>query len=301
MSSVALVVLCFLLGAAGRAWLALPDQTPKVLNTWVIWVSLPALVLRVVHQVPLDGRLVLGASALWLVFGVAAVAGVIAVRRGADRPVVGALVLCAGLGNTSFVGLPLLEVLGGPAARGSAAVVDQLGSFFAFALGAVPFAAWLTGQSTSVGAVLGRVARFPPFWALVVAVALHPVPFPAVVDGVLGRLADMLTPLALASVGFQLDLSAFVGNGAKLGLGLTYKLLVAPALAWGYLALTAPGLGPIEQIAVCQAGMAPMATAGVLALEFGLAPRVASALIALGVPLSFLTVWGWWQVAASWS
>lgn len=298
MGNVALVLLCFALGAAGRAFLKLPAETPKVLNTWVIWVSLPALVLRVVHQVPLDGRLVLGASALWLVFGVAALAGVLARRRGVDRETVGALVLCAGLGNTSFVGLPLLEVLGGLPAKGIAAVVDQLGSFFAFALGAVPFAAWLTGQSTSVGAVLGRVARFPPFWALLAAVALHPLTFPAAVDGVLGRLADMLTPLALASVGFQLDPTAFRGNGPQLTAGLVYKLGLAPLLAWGYLALLTPARGAVEQIAICQAGMAPMATAGVLALEFGLAPRLASALIALGVPLSFGTVWLWWRLAA---
>jgi predicted permease len=53
--------------------------------------------------------------------------------------------------------------------------------------------------------------------------------------------------------------------------------------------------GP-ERFAVVQAAMAPMVTGGVLALQYRLAPSLNAGLIALGVPVSFLTVPLWWHL-----
>ncbi len=50
----------------------------------------------------------------------------------------------------------------------------------------------------------------------------------------------------------------------------------------------------VTRVAVAQAGMAPMVTAGVLATEFNLDARLAAALIAVGTPLSVVTVSLWW-------
>jgi predicted permease len=282
------------LGALARRLKTLPADAHRVLNVWVLYVSLPAVVLRSVHAVPLSSRLVVPVLGLWLCFLVAAAAAVLAVRRGVSRGVAGALALCAGLANTSFVGLPLLEALGGAEAVGPAVVVDQLGSFFALALGAVPLAAWLAGGRVSVGFVARRALLFPPFLALVAALALRPWPLPQVVDVVLARLGDMLSPLALASVGWQLEPAALVGRGRPVTWGLVYKLLFAPAVMLGLLWLTAPPWGLAERVGVAQAAMAPMVTGGVLAAEYDLEPKLAAGLIAVGVPVSLLTVPAWW-------
>lgn len=299
MENLWLLALCFAVGALARRSSRFPPDTHRVLNAWVLNVSLPALVVKVVHVVPFSPRLVLASALLWAELGLALAVALWAVRRGwATRGVAGALALTGGLGNTAFVGLPLLEGLGGAEAVPLAAVMDQLGSFVAFSVVAVPFAALMGGSQVRLGAVLGRVLRFAPFLALLVGLALRPVAFPHLVDTTLGKLADTMSPLALASVGWQLEGKAIRGHLGRLAVGLGYKLVLAPALALGVLWLTQPSFGLVERVAVAQVGMAPMVTAGVLALDAGLEPGLASAMIAVGVPLSLVTVWGWWLLTA---
>jgi predicted permease len=289
-----LLLVCMGLGVLARRASPLPAEAPRVLNAWILSVALPAVVLRSVHRVTWSSSLVLPVVGLWLVFALAALGAAWAVRRGAARGVAGALALGAGLANTSFVGLPLLEALGGAEATGPAVVVDQLGSFVALAVGAVPLAAWLSGQEVSAGLVARRLLRFPPFVALALALALRPVALPAPVDVVLARLGDTLSPLALVSVGLQLEPSALRARGRLVAAGLACRLLAAPAVMLALVWWLSPTRGLVERVAVAQAAMAPMVTGGVLAAEYGLEPRLTSAMIALGVPLSLLTVPAWW-------
>ena len=129
MSALLLVVLCIAAGAlVARA--PHPAGMVPALNWWVINVALPALVL--VRVVALDWSLdlVWPAVAMWPVFfGAWLVIAVIGRALGWRRGEIGALVLTCGLGNTSFVGYPLIEALRGPEALGVAVVADQLGTF----------------------------------------------------------------------------------------------------------------------------------------------------------------------------
>jgi predicted permease len=68
---------------------------------------------------------------------------------------------------------------------------------------------------------------FPPLIALVVAVALLPVPYPPVLSSVLARLGGTLAPLALVSVGLQLHPGELAGRRSVPAMGLVHKLIVA--------------------------------------------------------------------------
>jgi malate permease and related proteins len=296
LGNLALLVVCFLVGVLARRTRALPEDSHRAVNAWVMWVSLPALVFRSLHGAKLDGTLLASAALLWGVFAVPAAVALVLARRGAAKEPLGAVALCAGLGNTAFVGLPLIEALAGPQALPAAAVVDQLGTFLAVFLLAIPFATLLGGGTLSLGRALGRMMRAPAMVALVLAFALRDVTVGAPVDVVVGRLADMLSPLALASVGWQLDARALRGNGWRVAAGLGWKLVLAPALVLAVLLLWHGALGPTERVVVAQAAMAPMVTAGVVAAEHKLAPGLAAALISVGVPLSLLTVPLWWRL-----
>lgn len=295
-SALLILVLCFAIGAAARRMPSIPADGWRVLNAWVIYVSLPALVLSAVHKATLRPELLVAAVGMWAAFAGAAGLAWLAVRRGwADRPTAGAWALCAGLGNTAFVGLPAIEALGGPDAARTATLVDQLGSFVAFSLLAVPFAAMMAGGEVKPGFVLRRVLTFPSFVALILAFSLHGVAFPAAVDDVLGRFAAMLSPLALASVGWQLNLRGLAGRGRAIATGLLFKEVFAPALVLGLMVATG-SLGPDAQVAVTEAAMPPMVTAGVLATEHGLDRELASALIAVGLLTALVAVPLWWAV-----
>ena len=296
MGSVLLLVGCFALGIVARRYSALPADSHRVLNAWVLNVCLPALVIRVIHAVPLRLELVWAVLGMWLVFAVPAL---VALRWASRDPrarnrIAGALALCMGLGNTAFIGYPLLTMLGGASALGVGAVVDQLGTFVMLSLGGVPLATYLSGQAVSLRQVLRRLVTFPPMIALVMAFASRGLVFAPALDEVLERLASMLTPLALASVGWQFDPSTLQGNARPVALGLTWKLVVAPLAMLALLRAMSSGAGEVERVAVAQAAMAPMVSAAVLATEFNLDARLAAALIAVGTPLSLVSVPLWW-------
>ena len=296
MANLVLLVLCFLVGLVARRSGAFPAESNRAINAWVMFVSLPALVFRAIHSAAIDVTLLGGAFLLWLVFLIPAAVAVVLVKRGAARAPLGAVVLCAGCGNTAFVGLPLIEALGGKEALGAASVVDQLGTFVALFLFAIPFASWLAGSNAGASVVAKRVLKAPAMWALVLALLLARVEVPAALDTVLARLGDMLSPLALASVGWVLDLKSLRGNGRRVVLGLAWKQVLAPAMVLTILYVWRGSIGPTERIIVAQAAMAPMVTAGVVAADNNLEPGLASALIAVGVPLSLVTVPLWWHV-----
>jgi predicted permease len=290
-----LLLLCFGLGMGAQRLKRLPKDGYKVLNAWVINVSLPALVLKAVHAVDLRAELFIGAACLWLVFALAAAAGVLSMWRRWESPTVaGAIALSAGLGNTAFVGLPMLDTLGGHEAVQVGTLVDQLGTFGVLSVLAVPFAISVGGGQLAPRAVAGRVLTFAPFIALVLALSTRSLTFPAALEGVLGRLEAMMSPLGLASVGWQLRLSALRGQGRRITIGLVYKLLVAPALIFALLWLGKGHFGLVERVTVAQAAMPPMVTSAVLAADNQLDAPLASGLIAMGLFVSVVTVPIWW-------
>ena len=295
MTNLVLLLVCFFVGVFARRSRALPEDSHRAINAWVMLVSLPALVFRSIHGVKIDGALLLSSASLWLMFFVPAAVALVLVRRGGSREQLGALALCSGLSNTAFIGLPLIEALGGKEALGPAAVVDQLGSFLAVFLFAIPFAAWMGGTKTTGAQWVGKLVKSPAMIALVLAVLLRDLTVPESISGMINRLADMLSPLALASIGWQLDLKAIPGNGKRIAVGLSWKLVLAPAMVLGLMLLFRGQLGLTERVVVAQAAMAPMVTAGVLAADNRLAPGLAAALIAVGVPLSLVTVPLWWH------
>jgi malate permease and related proteins len=289
---VGLLAASLLLGAIARRSGRFPEQTALALNAFVLNIALPALVLRAVHRLTLAPELLAAAATPWLVFGGSWLFfRAVGPRLGFPPGTVAALVLTGGLSNTAFVGLPLIEGLMGREALKVAVVVDQLGSFMVLGTVATLFATRAAAKDTrGTRALLGKVAGFPPFLALVTAFLLQPWDWPAWVDVVLGRLGDMLTPLALFSVGFQLRPSGVKGRVRALALGLGYKLALAP-LAITLLLLLLPGMGRLTfEVSVLQAAMAPMVTAAILAADNGLDPELAALMVGLGIPLSFATV-----------
>ncbi|MFO0555681.1 MAG: AEC family transporter [Polyangiaceae bacterium] len=305
MTNLILLVACFGLGALARRLAArasgplagLPPDAHRIVNAWIMNVSLPALVLRAVRGVLLEPALFIGAAMLWLELALAIGLALLAIRtKRVSVGVGGALALTAGLGNTAFVGLPLIEALGGQDAMAKASVIDQLGSFAALAILAVPFAVLLSGKAIRPSALVLRLVTFPPFIALFAALVLRRVALPGSVEQVISRLADMLSPLALASMGWQTRLSSLRTHRRYLAVGIAYRLVIAPALVFAILRSLGP-IGLAERVTIAEAAMAPMVTAGILAAEHRFEPDLAASLVAVGAVLSLVTVPAWWALA----
>lgn len=288
---------CLILGALARRSGRFPAATPVALNAFVLNVALPALVLRAVHRLAFAPGLLAAAATPWLIFLMAWVLfHGLGRRLGLSRETAACLVLTGGLSNTAFVGLPMAEALLGHDALGVAVVVDQLGSFLVLSTVATVFATRASADvALSVRGMLKRLLVFPPFLALTLALVLRPFDYPGWLEALLQRLGDMLTPLALFSVGFQLQLGRIHHHLRPLAMGLGYKLVLGPAVVV-LLMLALPGLSPlVRKVAVLQAAMSPMVSGAILAVEHELDPELSALMVGIGIPLSFalapLLVW----------
>lgn len=294
MSAFLLLIACPFLGwiFAHRGWM--PAGAHAAINAWVLRIAFPALVLEQVPRLSWEPALLFAAAAPWVVIlGAATLIPMIGRAAGWDRASVGALVLTCGLGNTAFIGLPMIQALAGPEALGPALIADQLGSFLALSTAGVVLASIYAGDRIELHEVGQRLLRFPPFLALIAALIVRMLGgWPGPVAAVLHRLGDTLTPLALFSVGLVFQFGALRGRGQLVLAGLAWKLVLAP-LAALLIALGA-GVGGLPMIAgVLQAAQGPMITAGILAQEHRLDPELVTLVVGLGILLSFVTAPIW--------
>ncbi len=273
-----------------------PDNAAETLNQVVLYICLPAAVLRYAPQLTLDRSVLAVAAVPWMLL-LATVALVslctrlLRLRR--DEHAV--LLLTVALGNTSFLGYPLVRALLGESALPYAVIYDQFGAFLILS----SFGLWVLARyggdrEPTARDMLARVVRFPPLIALALGLTVMPAEPPAFVANALQRLADALLPLVMLAIGLSIRLRLPREELAPLAAGLTLKLALMPALAL----LLAPLLGLSGtqfDAVVLESAMPPMITAGALAIAHRLAPGLAAAMVGYGILLSLLTLpaWAW--------
>jgi len=295
MSNLILFIFCFIAGVLLHRFKRMPVNTPAVLNSFILHVSMPALTLQYIHELKLSGDIALMAAMGWLYFALAAVCFRLLGRwLNLSRPTVGALILTGGLGNTSFFGLPMIEAYYGHQGLASGIVVDQLGSFLVLSTLGITFAGIYSSGRPGVAEMAKRIFLFPPFVALMIALLLIPVEYPAWLITVLKRLGDTLAPLSLISVGFQLRLGHLAGNGRNLAMGLAFKLVLGPLVIFLLYVVLLGAHGQPMQITLFEAAMPPMITAAIIATEHDLNPPLATLMVTVGLVVSFLTLTAWW-------
>jgi malate permease and related proteins len=291
MSALMLLFACLVLGIVVRRWADPPAGIVPGINWWVINIALPALVLDLIPHVTFNLQLWFPIAAMLIVFfGGWLLFACVGPHLGWSRQRIGAMTLVCGLGNTSFMGYPMMLALHGPAGLSIAVVADQLGCFPLLASAGVMVASIYAGRHASAAMIARRILTFPAFIALMLGIAVGLAGgWPNAMHSVLAPLGATLTPLALFSVGMQFRFGLEKGQAGALGLGLGWKLVAAPCLCW--LVGRSLGVGGLVLTAgVLQAAMAPMISAAILADEYELDPQLANAVLGAGIVLSLLTV-----------
>lgn len=294
MSNIALVIICLIVGLLLQRSKRLPEQSSASLNLYVIYVALPALVLLEIPKLSFSHQAVVTVIAAWLIMLFAVVLTWVTARMLSwSREVTGAMLLLVTLGNTGFVGIPLIEANLGVDALPYAILYDQLGTFIALNTVGVALACYYSATQASVLGIVRSIVFFPPFITLVIAflVALFG-SYPAWLETVLTRISSTLVPVVMVAVGLQWRFTLQREHVAPLLLGLFYILFVTPAFTWGGLwLLDIRGLA--ADVIVLEAAMPAMISAGVLAATYNLAPRLAASVVGYSLLLGLLTVWGW--------
>ena len=281
-----------LLGVLLRRIPVFSADTGNILNLFVIYISLPALILVKIPQLTFSVQLLVPTIMPWAMLIISALLILILSRVfGWSRPVTGCLLLLVPLGNTSFLGIPMVKAFFGDHAIPYALLYDQLGSFLALATyGALILAVYGPGdRKPTFRSVIRKVITFPPFIALIIAFIFKVFPYPQVATDILTILAATLIPLVMIAVGFQLKLRMDKAVIAQLTTGLSIKLVAAPLIA---LLLTKIFNlnGETVRVSVFEAGMPPMVSAGALAILANLSPVLTAALVGIGIVVSFFTL-----------
>ncbi len=273
-----------------------PDQTPEGLNQVVLYLCLPALILIHVPTLEPSWSLLPLIIVPWALLAITVML-VLPLARwlNLSREVTATLLVLIPLGNTSFLGFPLVEALLGSEYLRLAVVYDQFGSFLIVCTHVLFVLGWYgDGDNPTPASVARQVVSFPPFLALIFALAVGNAWFPDWLMGLTERFADMLLPLVTLAIGMSLKLRLVPEYRMGLLIGLVAKLLVLPALALGLVWLLRAD-PDVARVAVLEAAMPPMITAAALLAAARLAPALGSALVAWGVLISAATVplWFW--------
>ncbi|MDD4975855.1 MAG: AEC family transporter [Bacteriovorax sp.] len=302
MSNFLVIFTCMLAGILCKHLRNFPANSAQTLNSFIIYLSLPALVLSQMPQVlktlDLHGLWWLPISMAWIAFLISYLFFLFVGKKLKwSRAKIGALILTAGLGNTSFVGFPILEALIGPHAIPIGVLVDQPGSFLVLSTIGIVVASFFSGAQINPRVIVKRVFLFPPFIALIIAVIWASTGLMGIeiLTPALSKIASTLVPLALFTVGFQLrfDLKILKKRWIALSMGLCFKLILTPAFfAFFYLKLLG-GNDLATHVTVIESAMASMITSAVVATEFNLDTEMANLMVGIGIPLSLITVPLW--------
>jgi predicted permease len=296
------IVLSFLaIGFALQQVPQVPAGTASWLTKYVINVAVPAMVLLHVPGLSIDSTLWVPVVTPWVMLTCSIILVLLVSRwRGWSREVTGALLIVVPLGNTSFLGFPIIESFYGDGGMAYAVLYDQFGSFIGLAVVATTLAAYFgkpLQEKQSLGGLALQVLRFPPFVALVIALFLLSTEskYPPSLEQLIRMVSVTLVPVVMVAVGLQLQLKIPRHDLAAFVFSLSAKLILMPALA--LLALLLTGLdGLAVKVSVLEAAMPPMITAGAIAMAAGLRTHLVSAIIGYGVLVSVLTLPLWYLI-----
>ena len=279
-----------LLGILFRRLKAFPAETAQVLNMFALYVSLPAVILLKVPALTLTSQNAIAAVVPWCMLLLSAVIiQLLAKPCGWSRQATGALMLIVPIGNTSFMGVPMVNAFFGEAGIPHLILYDQIGTMLIFATYGSIILSIYTGESTRIKTIALRALLFPPTTALLAGLLLRDWPYPQALTTALESLAGALTPLVMTAIGYQMTLRLRRTTLSPLSTGLAIKLLVAPLVA--LLGCRLLGFNSLAaDISIFEAGMPPMVTASALAAAAGLGVELAIALAGLGIILAFASL-----------
>lgn len=299
MLNIILIVVFLITGILLKKVSFIPAKLSTYLNNYLIYIVLPALALKYLPGVDLNLELILPIGSAWISFALSwLIFGSLGKVLKWPDTLTGCLIITAGLANTSFVGFPIVRALYGEEAVKIALLIDQAGSFIIVSSVAVVVASIYSAGKKRKRDVTKKILTFPPFIFFILAMVLNlsSAEMPEGVLSVLDVIAATLTPVALTAVGLQVKINMAAISSKYLWTGLGYKLILIPMVIYVLYTHVFGLEGMLLKVSVIEAAMAPMITGSIIAITHDLEPKLASLLVGVGIPLSFLTIAIWYFI-----
>lgn len=286
------VLLLVLVGVALRRFSVLRRDDSGPLNAVIVYAALPALIFVSVAKADLSWELLKVAAVAWAVsLAGLSVAWEIAHAMRMEKRTAGAFVLVAALGNTGYIGYPVVRALLGDGAMPAAVFYDVFGTVtVAFTLGIAVAAR--QGEHTGPVNPLRELLTFPAMVAMLVALLFRFLPLPSGVSNAvmdwMAIPASMAVPLMMISLGVTLDFSSFRGALVPLASATAIKLALLPFLAVAVTTILRDD--SITRIVMLQAGMPSMLLSLVIGQRFKLDTGFIAAAVLLSTVLCIITI-----------
>ena len=296
MTNFILIAFCISVGFLFKKKKLVSQDAHKTINTWIIYVALPAVSFKYLPHLNWSYDLLIPALSPVLIFvtGIIFVHGFTTTLK-LNKQEKGAMQLSAGLANTSFVGFPLILAYFSDKEIGIAVICDQM-TFILFSVFGIIIAIRSSdGANTDAKQVLRKLFTFPPLLGCVTALLIPKETDLSAITPFFHTLAGTVAPLALFSIGLQLECKGRIEDIKKMIIVLSYKLFIAPALVLAIL-LTFGIKGTVAKIAVFEAAMAVLLSLSILTDTYNLNPKGTNLLIGTSILFSFFTTWIWYQL-----
>ena len=291
-----LIFICISAGVILSRLRLLPADAYKGINAWVINIALPALALRFVPEIEWSIHLllpVIGPVFIWV--GAWLFVWIYDWKKQLSKGSRTALLITCGLGNTAFLGFPMVSAFYGEPEIHHAVVFDQVTFLMFSTLGVITIlrASSENTETLKFTYFLKKVLRFPPFLGCLIALIFSRFIDFSPANPLLDKLVATMSPMALFSIGLQLKFGAIKQEWKLISAGLAYKLLLAPVLIL-LLAFVLRSNGMPAKIGIFEAAMSSHITASLLTGQHGLNPRYCSLVVGVGIVTGFITATGWY-------
>ena len=290
MENFVLIILAIAIGYGINRLNIFSKDAPTILNQFVIYISLPAMILLQIPKLTFSMDTLIPIIVAWMVMFFSAILVLLVAKVFSfSKEITGSLMLVAILGNTSFMGIPIVNAYMGESAIPYVLVYDQLGTFIALAIYGTFIASYYSSKNQITFKIITlKVLTFPPFISLVAALFLMGVEFNPILSKVLASFSSTIVPMALVAVGLQLQFKLPKEDLKPFSIALVIKLIIAPIFAIIICKIFSWD-NEVSVVSIMESAMAPMITAGAIASMAGLAPRLSSAIVGYGILISFLT------------
>lgn len=296
MANFILIGLCIIAGILFRKSKSLPKDAHKGINAWIIYIALPAVSFKYLPHIVWTKDLLFPALApicVWII-GWLFITFYAKITH-ASRATSGGLKLVSSLSNTSFIGFPLIIAYFSEKELAIAIICDQITFTLLSTIGIIVAIRSSQQQKLSAKLVLKKVLTFPPLIGCILALILPHYLDLSSLDILFDKLAGTVGPLALFSIGLQLKFGGWFSEIKHVSFALFYKLILAPLVVF-IIAVLLGMSGMIAKITIFEMAMPTLLTAGVVADQYNLNPKVSNLVVGIGILLSFITTGVWWLV-----
>jgi hypothetical protein len=187
----------------------LPQQVPILIGNFLFWIGVPISIIAFLRKADLSGGIWIAPVAAWVAILLGARLALLWLEKknkGAEAPTTkGSFILAAMVGNTGYLGFPIILALVGEKYFGWALFYDMLGSLpGAYGLGVVLAARFGKGID-GYGKLLQSLAINPALWSLGFGLVFRQIPLPPLAENILTGLAWGVLYLALILIGMRLS------------------------------------------------------------------------------------------------